>query len=344
MTVDAAEGDRQMAQWRRFERTEGGTDEFWQIRQEGIRCFIRWGQAGSRPGGSTTVTMLDEDHAQRHVAKKIKERIGKGFVEVAGAPGPTGTPDALVVATIADAGDKPAHGLTRPEYLPVDGFPDVVCHAYVYPKSPGTGFYHYLVLRDEGRSAVGFNVRESSHRLDVVAAFLELVVPNRDLPFDGRSHHKLALPLPVGPFSHALLCSPALGRAAIAYPPIAPRVATAFPIYDCEIGDNDPEVLLDARIHGHGSLPYSDWARQSHPVVDLRFDIQARRHERDKTFKVYQPSRLQQLLHSLGDATPDSWLEIRSFRGDVKRVTRTDLAAATTEDLNRFILGIRSAS
>ncbi len=333
-----------MAHWRRFERTQDGTNEFWQIRQEGIRCFIGWGQAGSRRGGSTTVTMLDEDHAQRHVAKKIKERIGRGFVEVAGPPEPPDAPDALVVATIADAGDKPAHGLPRPEYLPVDGFPDVVCHARIYPQSANIGFYHYLVLRDEGRSALGFNVRESSHHSDAVAAFLELVVTIGDLAFDGRSHHKLALPLPAGPFSHALLCSPALGQAATAYPAIASRVATAFPIYDCEIGDTDSEVLVDARIHGHGSLPYSDWDREPHPVVDLRFDIQARRHERDKTFKVYQPSRLHQLLHSLGDATPDSWLEIRSFRADVKRMTTTDLTSASAEDLNRFILGTRPAS
>jgi hypothetical protein len=69
-----------------------------------------------------------------------------------------------------------------------------------------------------------------------------------------------------------------------------------------------------------------------------------RRHERDRTFKVYQPSRLHQLLRSLGDATPDSWLEIRSFRGNVTRVTTTDLAATTTEDLNSFILGTRPAS
>lgn len=325
-----------MEQWRRFERTEGGAREFWQIRQEGIRCFVSWGRDGSRRGGSTTVTLPDERHAKSHVEKKIRAQLGKGFREVAGLPAPIGDPHALVVETIADAVAKPAYGIPRPQYHPVAGFPDVVCHAAIYPKSPGKGFYHYLILCEQGRSALAFNVRESSHRPDDVAGFLETVVAVRDLPFDGRSHHKIALSRPAGPFSHALLCSPALGQAAAAHPAIAAKVASAFPIYDCEIGDADAEVLVDARIHGHGALPHSDWARQPHPVVDLRFDIQDPYPERNRTFKVYQRNRLDTLLPKLAAAAPDSWLDLRSYRGDVLRLTPSHLGAPS--DLNRFLL------
>lgn len=325
-----------MGHWRRFERVQDGACEFWQIRQEGIRCFIDWGRDGSRRGGSTTVALLDERHAKSHVEKKIRGQLRKGFLELAGLPAPIGDPDALVVETIADAQAKPAYGLPRPQYRPVEEFRDVVCHAQIYPKSPGKGFYHYLILRDQGRSALAFNVRESSHRPEAVAGFLETVVTVRDLPFDGQSHHKIALSRPVGPFSHALLCSPALGQAAVAYPAIAAKVATAFPIYDCEIGDADAEVFVDARIHGHGALPYSDWARRPHPVVDLRFDIQGPYPERDRRFKVYQRPRLDTLLPKLAAAAPDSWLELRSFRGEVRRLTPTNLAAPS--DLHRFLL------
>jgi hypothetical protein len=155
----------------------------------------------------------------------------------------------------------------------------------------------------------------------VIAAFLETSVTACDLPFNGQSHQKLPLTRPAGRFDHILLCSPGLGKAAEAYPDIARRVATAFPIYDCEIGDADPEVLVDARIHGHASLPYSDWNRTPHPVVDLRYDIQFTPRNRGSTFKVFVLQDLHRLLGSLADATPDSWLEARSFRQNIRRVT-----------------------
>lgn len=333
-----------MTGWRRFERDRDGVVEFHHLRVEGIRCFISWGRVDTGRGRATTSVLLDADEARRHAEKKVRELLRKGYVEVAAPQIPAGDPDALVVETIADAGTKPEHGLPRPEYRPVDGFTDVVCHARLFAKSPGVGFYHYLVLRDSGRSALAFNVRETSHDPEAVRAFLELVVTVRDLPFDGRSHHKLALPRPAGAFSHALLCSPALGQAAAAHRAIADRVASAFPIYDCEIGDADPEVLVDARISGRGALNYADWARAPQPVVDLRFDVRARRRDRDLAFKVYQRTHLDGLLRSLVDADADSWLEIRSFRGDVRRLTPGELTATTGEDVGRFLLGAPSNS
>ncbi|MFC7241894.1 WGR domain-containing protein [Catellatospora aurea] len=324
-----------MTDWRRFERGEGDEREYWQIRQEGIRCFIGWGRVGGRNTGSTIVAR-DEQHAQAHTAKKIRERLRKGFVEVPGPPAPVGDPAALVVDTIADAQTKPAFGIARPQYLPVAGFTDVVCHASVWPASPGRGFYHYLVLGDEGRRAVGFNVRESAHCADLIAAFLETIVARRDLAFDGRSHHKIVLDRPAGPFSHALVCSPALGGAASVYPAIRARVATAFPIHDCEIGDADSEGFVDARIHGHASLPYADWDREPRPVLDLRCDIQGPRPLRDQTFKVYPGYRLDGFLRDLADGAPGSWLELRNFRGEVRHLTAANLPAAG--DLDRFLV------
>jgi hypothetical protein len=335
-----------MLTWRVFERTRGGVREQWKIHQEGIRCFT-----GRRPGANTVMdtppsnaldtapcTVLDdEEHARRHLEQKIRAAIEEGYIEVAGEPVSTGNPNTLVVDTIADAEHKPAHGLERPQYRPIDGFPGVVCHALIFPRSPDWGFYRYLILHDEGRSAVAFNVQRASHDPEVVAAFLETAITVRDLPFDGRSHQKLPLIRPAGGFDHILLCSPALGGSAAAYPDIARRVATAFPIHDCEIGDADPEVLVDARIKGHGALPWADWNRPPHPVVDLHYDIQWTRRMHNSTFKVFRLKDLPPLLGRLAEATSDSWLEARSFRQNIRRVTPADITATTADDLKQFL-------
>jgi predicted DNA-binding WGR domain protein len=310
--------------WRRFERGA----EYFSIRREGIRCFLSWGEDGTRRGGSLRMTCDDEQHAEKHMAGKIRERLRKGFVEVAGRPAPIGDPEALVVETIVEGDYKPHGILPRQEFHPVRGYQDVVCQEMIFAASPGRGFYHYLVLLDAGRSAIKFNVRETAHDPTAVAAFLDFLVTVRDLPFDGRSHVKLPLPKPAGGLTHALLCSPALARMAEAYPAIRARVAGAFPIHDCEIGDDEPEVRVDARIHGRGSLNYADWARSPKPVVDLRFEVQARRLLREKTFKVYDQKQLDRLLRELPGAAADSFVELRSYRGDVLRLTPADIDAA----------------
>ncbi|MFJ3337997.1 hypothetical protein [Streptomyces sp. NPDC086766] len=97
-------------------------------------------------------------------------------------------------------------------------------------------------------------------------------------------------------------------------------MATAFPIFDCEIGDEDAEVLVDARIRGHAALPHSDWRRAPHPVVDLRFDVQPSFYSPTRTFKVFRSADLEVLMKALPQASPQSWMEVRSFRGDVKRL------------------------
>lgn len=303
-----------MTRWRRFEREEA-TPEYWEIRQEGIRCFLRWG-FDRTAGKASTTTLDDEEQARRHAVRKINERLRKGFTEVdppwdpaeadAGAP-------VLDVITKAAGPHAPV-----PRYLPVEDFELVYRRAHT-PDHP-MGFFEYYVLREQGRSAVRFAVRAGSHQDTLVTGFLDFLCSRRDLGFDGRSHHKVPLPSPVGSFDHALFCSPALGRACTAYPAAAARVATAFPVFDCEIGDEDPEVLVDARIHGHAALPYSDWGRSPYPAVDMRFDIQPSHYRPAPKFKVYRPADVQKLMDVLPTASPQSWLEVRSFRGETARL------------------------
>ncbi|MFB7333208.1 WGR domain-containing protein [Streptomyces adustus] len=303
-----------MTSWRRFERHEA-TLEYWEIRQEGIRCFLRWG-SGRTPGKASTTTLEDEERARGHAARKINERLRKGFTEV---DPPSDPADAEAGTPVLDviAGSVGPYAPAAP-YLPVDGFDEV----YRRGHSPGhpMGFYEYYVLREQGRSAVRFAVRAGSHQDGTVADFLEFLCSRRDLAFDGRSHHKVPLPSPVGSFDHALFCSPALGRACAAYPGAAARVATAFPVFDCEIGDEDPEVLVDARIHGHASLPYSDWGRSPYPAVDMRFDVQPSYYRPSPKFKVHRAADVQKLMDVLPKASSQSWLEVRSFRGETMRL------------------------
>ena len=129
--------------WRRFERTHDRGNEYFEIRQEGIRCFLRWGSTSGR-GKSSTVVLLDENHARRHLDRKIKERLRKGFDEVPAPSEPPSEAAALVVPAILQSQTKP--WLTPQEYRTVDGFSDVVCQANVSDRGGG-GFYHYLALK-----------------------------------------------------------------------------------------------------------------------------------------------------------------------------------------------------
>lgn len=115
----------------------------------------------------------------------------------------------------------------------------------------------------------------------------------------------------------------------------------AFPIFDCEIGDADTEVLVDARIRGHDHMPYTDWNREPRPVIDLRFDVHPSRFGVERTFKVYGLAELERLLQVLPGAAADSWVEIRSYRGDIMRLNplMVTTAAAALTDVASFIDG-----
>jgi hypothetical protein len=304
-----------MATWRRFERD----GDWFEIRREGIRCYLGWS-----PGKGSVTVLDDEAHAQRHVDKKVREWQRKGFAEVAPRVEPEPDPGTLVVPAILERETKP--WFTPEPYQPVVGLADVVCQAT-------TAFIRYLVLRDGGRSAIAVTITAASHDPATAADFLRAVAADRDLPFDGRSHHKVALPHPVGTFSHALFCSPALGGAAPALPG---KVGSAFPIHDCEIGDADTEVLVDARTSGRLGFNHADWSRTPQPVVDLRFQVPPR--YKEKTFKVYTRKDLGKLLDALPDAAPDSWVELRSYRGDTLHLTLDTLTATTSDDVDRFLL------
>lgn len=285
--------------WRRFERVRNGRGDFWEIRHEGIRCQMRWGRLGSPPRGSTSVRDTAED-AARHAAAKVRAKLRDGFAEV-----------------------EPVVVEVKPRYRggeAVEGFPGVVRSDLILD------LQEYLVPRAVG--AVRFVVSSASADHDTVATFLRFVTAHRDLPVDGSTHHKLPLTEQVGRFTHALFTYPVLARAG------DPRVGGAFPIFDEEIGDEDTEVLIDARTSGRRGLRIVDWAREPQPVTDLRFDVtratpsngqwpaDTRPVLRERTFKVYSQADLARLRACLADSTEGSWVEHRAFDGTVRRLPR----------------------
>jgi predicted DNA-binding WGR domain protein len=325
-------------EWRRCEKARDGVVEYWEIRCEGIRCHMAWGREGGRRQAKT-MALGDNVQARRHLERKVRQKLRKGYVEVAPRRSaldtePTEQPSGKLLDLLKDA----------ERYLPVVGRDQVYLWHFPFEGGPGP-LREYLLLRNQERDAVSVLVKDSSARPDDLAAFLDFLDARRDLPFDGRSHHKVALPAPIGRLTHALLCSPALG-----WSDEAPgKIAAAFPIFDCEIGDADTEVLVDARIKGRDCLPHSTWSRSPHPVIDLRFELRPAKaatfelhgpHLRQAgKFKVHSRPSLETLVQMLADATTDSYVEIRSFRGQIKTLRPRDLTPKTAAEINSFLLG-----
>ena len=66
---------------RRFEFIGGSSDKFWEVSVNGNEVLIQFGRNGTN-GQSSTKTFGDNIGAERHADKLIREKIGKGYVEV----------------------------------------------------------------------------------------------------------------------------------------------------------------------------------------------------------------------------------------------------------------------
>ncbi|MFJ2770633.1 WGR domain-containing protein [Streptomyces sp. NPDC087300] len=341
-----------MSETRYFEKREGAVARHWRISRSGIRCHMAWGRVGGRTLGSS-MTLDDEAHAVRHFEKKVAEKLRQGYVEA--VPDPSvdadGTaPEPLAEAPLLDvmraAESKRYAGAWEffwKGYEEVAGHPGTFVKFHDFRAGPGP-FHDYLVLADDGMRGLSFVVKEPGHSAGTVSAFLDFVRPRVALAFDGRSHHKVALPSPVGRLDHVLFCAPSLHGARY-----GGRLAGAFPIHGCEIADEDTETLVEARIKGRDALPSTTWDRVPCPVLDLKFDLRSgsggfaelggRSSVREKTFKVYSRPMLERALRLLSAATADSTLEIRNHRRDILALAPAHLTSDTPAGIDRFLLG-----
>ncbi|MGI5292029.1 WGR domain-containing protein [Nonomuraea polychroma] len=340
-----------MSEARYFEKSSGGVVRHWQISRDGIRCHMAWGQVNGRTQGSS-MTLDDEAHAERHFNKKISEKMRQGYVEV--APGAAieaaeAAADVTADATLLDVmrvqEEKRYEGAWDfywAGYEPVEGYEGVFAKLHDFEGGPGP-FYNYLVLSEDERRGLCFVVKKPGHDPTKVSAFLDFIRPHLELAFDGRSHHKVPLPSPIGQFDHVLFCAPSLCRDRY-----GGRLGEAVPILDCEICDEDTETLVEARLQGRGSMPSTTWDREPFPVIDLQFDLRSengfenlggRTAVREKTFKVYPRAMLERAMRLLSEALPGSWLEIRNYRRDVLTLTQADLTQETSAEIDRFLLG-----
>ncbi|MFA1540420.1 hypothetical protein [Actinomadura monticuli] len=281
------------------------------------------------------MTLDDEAHAVRHFARKIREKERAGYVEVGSETKAPRVEAGVRLLDLVRYGDA---------YEPVAGHAGVVVRFHDFEAGPGP-FYEYCILGADAGRGLSLVVKKPGHDEAMVSAFLDFVRPRVGLAFDGRSHRKVPLPAPIGPFDHVLFCGPSL--TAVNY---EGRLGTVFPIRDCEIGDEDGETFVEARIRGRGSMPSTTWDREPFPVIDLRFDLRradgfgeigGRASVREKTFKVYPRAMVERGLRLAAEADPGSVLEIRNYRRDVLRVTPEQ--PRTLGEVDRFLLGPASA-
>ena len=66
------------ALFRRFEFNDGKSSKFWSIRMSGMDVEVRYGRIGT-DGQAQTKSFDSPEDAQKHVAKLIAEKIGKGY-------------------------------------------------------------------------------------------------------------------------------------------------------------------------------------------------------------------------------------------------------------------------
>lgn len=324
-----------MSESRSLRKRAGDVVRLWRIRREGIRCHMTWGVEGGVLRGSS-MTLDDEAQAERHFRQKISEKRRQGYTEVAetaeSAPRPGPMRDTKLLDLLSLSG-----------YERLDGRESGYVKAGLSGRADRS-FWRYLVLTDDERRALTFNIRDASHDPDLAKAFLDFLQPHWGLAFDGSSHHKVPLDAPIGPFTHALFCSPRLSRNLH-----GGRVAWVFPIYDCEVGDADTETFVEARVEGRGSLPQSAWDRDPCPVTDLKFDLDSadgpfpgrpdRTAVKQAKFRTGNLDHLTRLLSLLAASTSKSYIQVRSYRGEILTLLRADLTSDTLANVSRFVHG-----
>jgi outer membrane protein assembly factor BamB/predicted DNA-binding WGR domain protein len=110
----------EISMFRRFECTEDESNKFWEVAIAGSVLTVRWGKVGT-VGQSKDKDLGTPEAAEKESAKLVKEKKGKGYVEIADASGattePAATPEQSSVgagAGVATEDPAPVGGAARP--------------------------------------------------------------------------------------------------------------------------------------------------------------------------------------------------------------------------------------
>ena len=104
---------------RRFEFSDGKSNKFWEISSDSSSFTTRWGRIGT--DGQTKTKDAADPAAE--VAKQIKGKTKKGYVEVAGASAPAAAPAPVAAAPVAAA---PVAAAPKPKPAPKAKAPEPV--------------------------------------------------------------------------------------------------------------------------------------------------------------------------------------------------------------------------
>jgi predicted DNA-binding WGR domain protein len=66
---------------RRFEYVDGRSDKYWEVHRAGKQVTVHFGRHATT-GQTITKTFADETAATKHIDRLIRQKTGKGYMEV----------------------------------------------------------------------------------------------------------------------------------------------------------------------------------------------------------------------------------------------------------------------
>jgi uncharacterized protein (TIGR02996 family) len=106
---------------RHFHFSDGKSDKFWSIEREGKQLTVTYGRMGSK-GQTQTKELPDEAAAEKEEERLIREKQGKGYVEVSSSPAVSPMRQALEEALTADPDELAGH-MAYADWLQEQGDP-----------------------------------------------------------------------------------------------------------------------------------------------------------------------------------------------------------------------------
>ena len=293
---------------REFEKHENGRTSWRRIRKFGVRYQVEWGDLPGS-GQGMTMTCDSEADAEKRVARKIREKLAEGYVEVSSTAVQAPTSPRPPRRSVLEAFQATAGR------FPVAQVPGTTRSHHVFG---GLGFESYLLVGPTDDRGLLFHVNAASHDPERVRAFLSFLEAHHAEVFAVEDVWKVVLPAPIGRMTHAVVLAPIVAQLhhkLLGYD----QLWKAVVIFDCEFRGDESVGMAEARVSGRRSLPTANWNRDPHPVVDLR-TVQRTGKQKPKPFKVFV---LGDLSRAVQQTKPTEVLEVRGVYG-VAQVSRSD--------------------